>query len=239
MEKMKVSIVIPFYNEEKIIKNTVDRLVEYMENHFSDYEVIFSNDGSTDKSEEILKACKHPKVKIVGYEQNHGKGYAVRYGMAHTDGDVCIFTDSDLAYGTDVLSRITDVFEKQNPDLVIGSRNLDKDGYENYTFLRKLASKAYIRMLCIIGGFKLSDSQCGCKAFRGEAVKPIFSRCEVNRFAFDFECILLANKLGYKIVEMPVKVINHRESTVRMVRDSIKMVRDILKMRKRIRKLDI
>ena len=94
-------------------------------------------------------------------------------------------------------------------------------------------------MLAIVGGFKLSDSQCGCKAFRGKAAKEIFSRCEVNRFAFDFECILWAVKFGMKIVEMPVKIINHRESKVNVLRDSFKMVRDILKMKKRIKKAKI
>ena len=237
---MKFSLCIPMYNESSIIKDTATELSRYMEANFDDYEIIFSNDGSKDDCGKIVEDMNLPHVKVVGYEQNMGKGYAVRVAMLEASGDIVMFTDADLAYGTDVIKRVADTFA-ENPDakMLIGSRNLAKDGYENYTFLRKLASKAYIKVLCIIGGFKLSDSQCGCKAFRGEAVKPIFSRCEVNRFAFDFECILLANKLGYKIVEMPVKVINHRESTVRMVRDSIKMIRDILKMRKRIRKMDL
>ena len=228
------------YNESSIIKDTATELSRYMEANFDDYEIIFSNDGSKDDCGKMVEDMNLPNVKVVGYEQNMGKGYAVRVAMLEASGDIVMFTDADLAYGTDVIKRVADTFA-ENPDakMLIGSRNLAKDGYENYTFLRKLASKAYIKVLCIIGGFKLSDSQCGCKAFRGEAVKPIFSRCEVNRFAFDFECILLANKLGYKIVEMPVKVINHRESTVRMVRDSIKMMRDILKMKKRIKKLDL
>ena len=160
--------------------------------------------------------------------------------MLAAEGDVIMFTDADLAYGTDVIKQVYDTFEA-NPDaeMVIGSRNLHKDGYKGYTFIRKLASKTYIKVLAIVGGFKLSDSQCGCKAFRGKAAKEIFSRCEVNRFAFDFECILWAVKFGMKIVEMPVKIINHRESKVNVLRDSFKMVRDILKMKKRIKKAKI
>jgi hypothetical protein len=115
--------------------------------------------------------------------------------------------------------------------MVIGSRNLSADGYEGYTAIRKLASKVYIKVLSIVGGFKLSDSQCGCKAFTGKAAKEIFSRCEVDRFAFDFECILWAVKFGMKIVEMPVKIINHRESTVRVFRDTARMLRDLVKIR--------
>ena len=122
---------------------------------------------------------------------------------------------------------------------VIGSRNLHKDGYEGYTFLRKLASKTYIKVLCVAGGLKLSDSQTGCKAFSGKAAKDIFSRCEVNGFAFDFEAILWAQKLGYKFKEMPVKIINHRESKVNLIKDAFKMLKDLRKMKKRIKKAQI
>ena len=105
--------------------------------------------------------------------------------------------------------------------------------------LRKIMSKAYIKVLCVAGGFKLSDSQCGCKAFRRKAADTIFPRCEVDRFAFDFEAILWAIKLGYPIVEMPVKVVNHRESKVRIVRDTLRMLRDLRKMKKRIKKAEV
>ena len=237
---MKFSLCIPMYNESSIIKDTAKTLSDYMQANFEDYEIIFSNDGSKDGCDKMVEELGLPCVKVVGYEQNMGKGYAVRMAMLEAKGDVVMFTDADLAYGTDVIKRVADTFEA-NPDakLVIGSRNLSGDGYEGYTFIRKLASKTYIKVLCIIGGFKLSDSQCGCKAFRGDVVKPIFSRCEVNRFAFDFECLLWANKFGLKIVEMPVKIINHRESTVNVMSDSFKMIKDLFKMKKRIKKAKI
>ena len=237
---MKFSLCIPMYNEASIIKDTANTLHEYMSANFEDYEIIFSNDGSKDDCGRIVEEMNLPCVRVVGYEQNMGKGYAVRTAMLAAEGDVIMFTDADLAYGTDVITQVYDTFAA-NPDaqMVIGSRNLHKDGYEGYTFIRKLASKTYIKVLSIVGGFRLSDSQCGCKAFRGDAAKEIFSRCEVNRFAFDFECILWAVKFGMKIVEMPVKIINHRESKVNVLRDSFKMVRDILKMKKRIKKAKI
>lgn len=237
---MKFSLCIPMYNEASIIKDTAITLHEYMSANFEDYEIIFSNDGSKDDCGRIVEEMNLPNVKVIGYEQNMGKGYAVRCAMLAAQGDIIMFTDADLAYGTDVIKEVHDTF-LANPDaeMVMGSRNIHKDGYEGYTFIRKLASKTYIKVLCIIGGFKLSDSQCGCKAFRGDAAKKIFARCEVNRFAFDFECILWAVKYGMKIVEMPVKIINHRESKVSVMRDSFKMVRDILRMKKRIKKAKI
>jgi len=228
------------YNESSIIKDTAKTLHEYMSANFEDYEIIFSDDGSKDGCGDMVREMNLPCVRVVGYEQNMGKGYAVRTAMLAAEGDYVMFTDADLAYGTDVIKQVYDTFvANPDADMVIGSRNLHKDGYEGYTAIRKLASKTYIKVLCVLGGFKLSDSQCGCKAFTGDAVKKIFPRCEINRFAFDFECILWAVKYGMKIAEMPVKIINHRESTVNVLSDAPKMVRDILKMKKRIKKAKI
>lgn len=237
---MKISLCIPMYNENSIIADTAKTLSEYMEKTFEDYEILFSNDGSRDGCDKTVEALGLPNVRVVGYPDNKGKGCAVRTAMLAAEGDVVMFTDADLAYGTDVIKRVYDAFV-ENPDaeLVIGSRNLSGDGYEGYTFIRKLASKTYIKVLCLAGGFKLSDSQCGCKAFRRDAVQKIFPRCEVNGFAFDFEAILWAVKFGMKIKEIPVKVINHRESKVRVIRDTFKMLRDLRKMKKRIKKAKI
>ncbi|MBQ9798027.1 MAG: glycosyltransferase [Clostridia bacterium] len=237
---MKISVCIPMYNENRVIAETARTLSAYMQANFEDYEIVFCSDGSTDGCDETVRALNLPSVKVIGYVQNQGKGHAVRTAMLAAEGDIRMFTDADLAYGTDVIKQVADAFaQKPEADLVIGSRNLSKDGYEGYTFLRKLMSKVYIRVLCIAGGFRLSDSQCGCKAFRGTAAEKIFSRCEVNGFAFDFEAILWAVKMKMHIAEIPVHVINHGESKVRIVRDTIRMLRDLRKMKKRIKKATI
>lgn len=237
---MKFTLCIPMYNESKIIADTAKTLTEYMSGRFDDYEIIFSDDGSTDGSADIVRALELPNVRVIGYPDNRGKGSAVREAMLSSQGDMVMFTDSDLAYGTDVIGQIADAFDA-NPDcdVVVGSRNIAKDGYDGYTFMRKFVSKAYIAVLKTVGGLKISDSQCGCKAFRGGAARRVFSHCQVNRFAFDFEAILVAEKCGYKICEIPVKVINHGDSKVSVVGDSLKMLRDIMKMKKRISKLDV
>lgn len=237
---MKISLCIPMYNENSIIADTAKTLSEYMEKTFEDYEILFSNDGSRDGCDKTVEALGLPNVRVVGYPDNKGKGCAVRTAMLAADGDVVMFTDADLAYGTDVIKRVYDAFvENPDADIVIGSRNLSADGYEGYTAIRKLASKIYIKVLCLTGGFKLSDSQCGCKAFRSDAVKQIFPRCEVNGFAFDFEAILWSVKLNLKIKEIPVKIINHRESKVNVFKDTFKMLGDLRRMKKRIKKAKI
>ena len=122
---MKVSLCIPAYNEEKIIKDTVKTLDDYMKANFDDYEILISNDGSTDNTASAASELSLPNVRVVGYDKNRGKGCAVRTAILESTGDVAIFTDCDLAYGTDVIKTMADMFE-DNPDadMVIGSRNI-------------------------------------------------------------------------------------------------------------------
>lgn len=243
---MKISVCIPMYNESAIIADNARKLWNYMEENFvtadgeREYEIIYSNDGSKDGCEKIVESLSLPGIRVVGYKDNKGKGFAVKTAMLASTGDIAMFTDADLAYGTDVIKQMVNTFES-NPEsqLVIGSRNLTDDGYSNYTLIRKIASKVYIKVLCIVGGFKLSDSQCGCKGFRREAAEQIFPRLEVNGFAFDFEALLWASKLKYKITEMPVSIKVHGESKVRIIRDTLKMLRDIIQMKRRINKTKI
>ncbi|MBO4219449.1 MAG: glycosyltransferase [Clostridia bacterium] len=233
---MKVSLCIPMFNESKILPSTLEKVSAYMKEHFEDYEVVFSDDGSTDGSAEIVRSFPDDRIRVTGYEKNRGKGCAVRTGILDSTGDIRVFTDCDLAYEMDVVKEAAELFEK-NPDasLVIGSRAISKDGYEGYSTLRKIASKTYLKVLKIAGGLKCSDSQTGIKAFTGEAAEAIFSECETDGFAFDFEVIMLAQKKGLKILEFPVKIINQRESKVHVLRDAIRMTRDIRKIKKRIK----
>ena len=238
---MKISLVIPMYNESSIIEQAVSTFSSYMEKRFEDWELIFVDDGSSDGCGDAVIAAheKDARIRLCRYTPNRGKGYAVRTGVLAAEGDLILFTDCDNAYGEEAIGNIADAIIHSEADIVVGSRNLSKDGYEGYTFLRKLASKTYIKVIAIAAGFKLTDSQCGIKAFRSDIAKKIFSNCEVDRFAFDLEVIMIATKLKAQIGEMPVKIINHRESTVHVLRDSVKMLRDVHRMKKRIKKQEI
>ena len=238
---MKISLVIPMYNESAIINDAVKTFSSYMNQRFQDWELIFVDDGSVDGCGDAVMAAheQDERIRLCQYAPNRGKGYAVRTGVLAAEGDMILFTDCDNAYGEEVIGRLVDAVETSGADIIVGSRNLSKDGYEGYTFLRKLASKTYIKVIAIAAGFKLTDSQCGIKGFRAPIAKKIFSNCEVDRFAFDLEVIMIATKLGAVIGEMPVKIINHRESTVHVFSDSFKMLRDVHRMKKRIKKQDI
>lgn len=233
---MKFSLCIPMYNESSIIAETAKTLSTFMDEHFDEYEILFSDDGSTDGSADIVKALSLPFVRVIGYPENRGKGSAVREAMLAAEGDVVMFTDSDLAYGENVILEVAKRMTAENaPDVLIGSRNLSADGYEGYTFSRKLASKLYIKLLCAVGGLRVTDSQCGCKAFSKAAARAIFSNAEVNGFAFDFEVLLLAEKLGLSVGEFPVKVINHRASKVHLIADATRMLKEVSAIKKRVK----
>lgn len=237
---MKFSLCIPMYNESSIIAETAKTLSAFMDEHFDEYEILFSDDGSTDGSADIVKALSLPFVRVIGYPENRGKGSAVREAMLAAEGDVVMFTDSDLAYGENVILEVAKRMTAENaPDVLIGSRNLSADGYEGYTFSRKLASKLYIKLLCAVGGLRVTDSQCGCKAFSKAAARAIFSNAEVNGFAFDFEVLLLAEKLGLSVGEFPVKVINHRASKVHLIADATRMLKEVSAIKKRVKGKDL
>ena len=231
-----ISVVIPVYNEEKRIEKTAEILDSYLKQSFDSYEIVFSNDGSLDGTFEKAKALseKNSCIKAVGYSENKGKGGAVREGILSAEGDIILFTDCDLAYGTGVIVDAVRVFEESRADIVTGSRNLNKESYEGYTLLRKIMSKVYFKVIAFAAGFKLTDSQCGFKCFKKEAAKDIFSECVIDSFAFDLEALIKAQKKGYKIVELPVKILHNDngDSKVRMIRDTFKMLGDIKKIRK-------
>ena len=239
---MKISVIIPMYNEEKIIRDTAKQVHEYMVEKFGEgeFEVLFSNDGSLDRCADAVRSLELSGIKVTGYEKNRGKGRAVRTAILESEGEFVVFTDADLAYGTEVIGALYDSYmENREVGVFIGSRSIGNDGYSEYTFLRKIMSKTYIKVVCIFGGFKLSDFQCGCKAFTKEAAKKIFSLCQIDGFAFDLEALMIAQKAKYKIVEIPVKIINHRESKVNVVKDTFRMLSDLRRIKKRVRKLDI
>ena len=234
---MRISLCVPMYNESSIIAKTAQELSKYMSENFrEDYEIIFADDGSKDCSADIVNSLNLPNVKVVGYEKNQGKGCAVRHGVLASCGDIVIFTDADLAYGVDVIADAVKIVEKGEYPVLVASRAKHKEGYEGYTPIRKLASKTYIKVLNLFGGIKISDAQCGFKAFSGKVGREIFSRCKTNNFAFDLEVILWAQKMKLKIYEMPAKIINHRESKVNVLRDAFRMLKEISVIKRNIRR---
>jgi len=232
---MKVSLVIPAYNESKIITSALRAVSDKLSALTEDYEILIVDDGSTDGMGELVRACGDPHVRLEGYSPNRGKGCAVRTGMLAADGDIILCTDADLAYGVEVFGTILDRFAAGEADLVVGSRRLDPEGYKDYPPLRLLTSKCFGLLARLASGLKY-DTQCGIKGYRRSAARAIFSRCATDGFAFDFEVLMLADKLGLKVEQIGVSIVNHRESKVNIIRDSARMFRDIFRIRRRVRR---
>ena len=227
---MKITILIPMYNEQEILPDTLARLSAFAKESFrEDYELLFVDDGSTDGSASLVEAFPDPAIRLISYTPNRGKGYAVRTGMLAARGERILFTDCDLAYGTAAIRQMLDYWQVcQGADAVVASRVLHPMGYEGYTPLRRLLSQAYRSLLRLFFGLQLSDSQSGLKAFSAHAAREIFSRCEIDRFAFDFEAIMIGTHLGFSFAEMPACVVGNRQSSrVRPLRDGLRMLRDL------------
>lgn len=230
---MKVSLVIPAYNESGIILDTIRTSSKRMSELSEDYEILIVNDGSTDNTAALVRECGDQNVSLVSYMPNRGKGCAVRSGMLAAQGDIIICTDADLAYGVDVFGAILEHFENSDAQLVIGSRRLEREGYRDYPAIRLLASKCFGLLVRIVSGLKY-DTQCGIKGYRREAAERIFTECCTDGFAFDFEALMLADAMGMRVEQIGVSVVNHRDSRVNVLKDSLRMLRDVFKIRRRL-----
>ena len=237
---MRLTVVIPMYNEEKVISDNLQTLLLCLGGRLApdDFEVIAVNDGSTDRTEELVRALlpAHPNLRLISYPQNRGKGYALKQGVAEAIGDFVLFTDSDLAYGAPVILSFLNAFEEGKGEMILGSRPLCKDGYSGYTLLRRAASKCYLRIVRFFSGFSFSDSQCGIKGFARELARELFSSLETDGFAFDLEILLAASDRKTPYFELPVRILNHSSSTVHPFADAFRMLKDLSKIKKRRKK---
>lgn len=232
---MKASIIIPAYNEIAVIEENMRKLDAWCAANLSEYQIVIVSDGSTDGTREAVKklACDH--IKDAGYEKNRGKGGALKAGVSASDGDILITTDCDLAYGFEIIGQAVNFFEKEpDTELLIGSRNASDNGFDGYPPLRKLASKTYFHLLKMLSGIKESDSQCGFKCYKGSVGKHLFSLLDTEGFAFDLEILMRAEHEGRVIRELPVRIINHGNSKISVMRDSLGMLKDAMRIRKEL-----
>lgn len=233
--KTNISIVIPCYNEEHRIEITLNKIQQYiLKNSIEcDYQIVLVDNNSTDNTLNILKSYqkKFENFKIVSATEFKGKGWAVKKGILNADGDIIVFSDADLSTPIEELQKI--IFEINNgADIVIGSRqHKDSNIIRHQNFLRESMGKIFNIILRKILYTEFKDTQCGFKGFKKDAGLKLFRLSKVKTFAFDAEILFLANKLNYKIVEIPIKWINSPASKVRIIKDSLKMLFDLIKVR--------
>jgi len=226
---MNLSIVIPCFNEEKRITQTLSKISSYLKNKGINYEIILVDDGSKDKTLSCVEGFDN--IIILKNERNRGKGYSVRRGVLEAKGEYILFSDADLSTPIEELERF--LKEIGENDIVIGSRaSAESKIIIHQPWWREKMGKVFniLINLFIINGFK--DTQCGFKLFRKEPAKKIFSLSKINGFAFDVEVILIAKRLGYRIKDLPVTWINSRESKVNPIIAPIKMIIELIKIKR-------
>jgi len=225
--------VVPAYNEEERLGPFLERLQEYYEAQEYDWDVTVVSDGSRDSTEKIVLdfASSHPRFKLTAYQPNHGKGYAVRKGMLEAEGDLVLFCDADGATPQEetekLLPRMLD-----GADVAIGSRPLQDSSLEiRQPLYRELLGRAFNKAVQLLAIRGIDDTQCGFKVFTRKASQDIFSRCKLDGFGFDFEALMIARDLGYRIDEVPIRWRHQEGSKVVLMRDGPRMLRDLVKLR--------
>jgi len=227
-----LSVVIPAYNEEKRLPESLAAALDFLKKQTYASEIIVSDDGSQDRTvavaEEQLKGFPH---QILVAPQNRGKGHAVRQGMLAATGNYLLFTDADFSTPIEEVTKFLAHLEKDQ-DVVIGSRALPDSKIEiHQNFLRETMGKVF-NFLAQSWAFKgVHDSQCGFKAFRREAAHKLFNLQKLDGFSFDVEIVYLTQKLGYRLLELPVIWRNSAQSRVQVFRDPLMMFWDVLRIR--------
>jgi len=205
MSQVELSFVVPAFNEENFIEATLGTLDSLFENRNMLYEIIVVDDGSKDKT--YLRALKYAKrnghVKVLTYSCNCGKGYAIKTGFMKTNGNVVIFTDSDMEIDLGTVSKYLDALKYG--DIVIASKR-HSDSRVKVPMSRRFLSETFNGFVRLLTGIPLKDTQSGLKAMRKSSFNDIIPRLAVKRYAFDVELLAVANLFGLKVVEMPVSI---------------------------------
>ena len=233
MENIRLSVVVPAYNEAERIGPTIEAISRYLQKQDYSYEIIVVSDGSKDKTAEVVGALKAKvsNLKLLDNKENHGKGYVVRQGMLEAAGKYRLFTDSDNSTPVEEIEKFWPEFEK-GFDVVIGSRDakgavLDPPQPMHRRFLGEGFG---LLTNIIVGTWGIQDTQCGFKAMAADAAKTILPLCKIDRFAFDPEILAIARKKKLKIKEVGIVWKNDLRSTVKF-KSMVKMFFDLLKIR--------
>lgn len=219
------SILVPAYNEFGRIGETLERICDFVDRQGLQAEVLVVDDGSTDATAQVALdlSARWPRIRLVRYEKNRGKGFAVRTGVMNARGSKILFTDADHSTPIEELLRLDAELERSGAEVAIGSRYLQRESV-------KVRQPLYRIWIGRIGNFLIrtfivdgvKDSQCGFKLFRRNAARAIFERCKVTRWGFDMEVLAIARMMRYRMVEVPVSWYDSPGSRLRPLQDALR-----------------
>lgn len=234
----RFSIVIPCFNEEARISQTLRVTLDYLTANAPDVELIVVNDGSTDETATIARKIlseTNIATRLLENFPNRGKGAAVRTGLLAARGPIGLFSDADLSTPIEETPKLIEPIANGEIDVAFGSRALDRSLIGvHQPWRREQAGRVFNLLVRVATRLPFWDTQCGFKAFRLDVCRPILERARINGFAFDVELLFLAHSAGLRIREIPVRW-NHAEgSKVSFFKDSLRMLREVIALRKRL-----
>jgi glycosyltransferase involved in cell wall biosynthesis len=237
-----LSVVVPAYNEERRLPQTLETIVDYLNRQAYASELIVVDDGSSDRTAQVVETfvASHPRVKLIRND-HRGKGYAVRTGVLAARGHIVLFSDADLSTPIEEISEMLPWFER-GYGIVIGSREGKGARRIQEPFYRHIMGRVFnmiVRLLTVRG---IDDTQCGFKAFRDDVAKDVFTRMKLYGenakkitdamvTGFDVEVLFIAQKAGVKIKEVPVEWQYGTETKVNPLKDSWRNFRDVAMVR--------
>jgi dolichyl-phosphate beta-glucosyltransferase len=235
MAAPQLSLVIPAFNEARRLPESIRRVAQFCANSKWSCEALAIIEKSTDDTLELASraASGSANIEIVDNRVHRGKGYAVRCGMLRARGDVVFYMDADLSTPLEDVVRFMEFLESHpEVDVLAGNRqHASSEIVKRQSLLRQTMGKTFNSILRILAPVRLRDTQCGFKAFRREAARAVFTRQKLDGFAFDVEALMLAERLGFRVVDLPVRWLNSPDSKVHIVRDSLRMLADAMRVR--------
>lgn len=233
IRKEFLSVIIPAFNESGRIAPTIVRVNAYCAEKFAKHEIIVVDDGSNDGTCKVVSEAMKDigSLTCQSYEKNRGKGYAIRFGVEASAGDLILISDADLSTPIEEIEKMLDLYDR-GFDIAIGSRAMEEsDIVVRQPWWRELMGKTFNLFVRLLFPVQFKDTQCGFKLFRGDAARTIFARASVDRFAYDVEILYLALKADLKVGDVPIRWLNSPGSKVSPIKDSLQMMKDLLKIK--------
>jgi len=234
-----LSVIIPAYKESHRIGKNLLEIESFLSSKNFSYEILVVVDGSPDDTAEVARgyADKVKNLRVIANLENHGKGFVVRQGLLEAKGELSLFLDADGSTSITHLDSFLPEFEKGN-DVVIGSRDIEGAFVQIHQpkYREIMGDMGNWAIRIVLGLWSYPDTQCGFKMLNAKAAEAVANRMVVDRFGFDFEMIILAKKMGFKIKQMPVRWLNEEGSSVGLTGPNgfIQVLIDLFKTRLRL-----
>ena len=236
-----LSIIVPAFNESERLAQSVRTILDYLNQQEFKSELIVVDDGSTDATakvaEENFTSAGSVTARVVRYEENRGKGYAVRTGLLAAQGDMALFTDADLSTPITETPKLIGPIERGEVDLTFGSRALDRSLIGvHQPWRREQGGRVFNLIVRLSTGLPFWDTQCGFKAFRMSVCRSLAETATIDRFGFDVELLFIAHLAGLRLKEIPVRWDHNEGSKVSVLRDSRRMINEVRLIRRQAKK---